>query len=139
MNPEETFENINDNHREKNDKIINLNFDSFRGPKWPNIFGASEAHIPHKSTCNDHVKQYWCETSENFLRNWPKTRIMTPLKAQNLPHKWASEAHIAHIPEDNTNEHIRQDWRESKGHFFYKKKPNPWILIHLEAQNGPKI
>ena len=39
----------------------------------------SEAHITHttESTCNDHVKQYWCETSENFLRKWPKSRILT--------------------------------------------------------------
>ena len=34
------------------------------GPKnW-----ASEAHIPHtaETTCNEHVKQYWCETSPEF-------------------------------------------------------------------------
>ena len=35
------------------------NFDIFWGPKW---------HKTSKSTCNEHVKQYWCETSENFLR-----------------------------------------------------------------------
>ena len=29
------------------------------GPKW---------HKISKSTCNEHVKHYWCETSENFLR-----------------------------------------------------------------------
>ena len=50
---------------------------------------ASEARIPHtsKTTCNEHVKQYWCETSENFLRKWPKTRISTslgPTLAQKL-------------------------------------------------------
>ena len=35
------------------------NFDIFWDPKRP---------ITSKSTCNEHVKQYWCETSENFLR-----------------------------------------------------------------------
>ena len=36
------------------------------GSKWPKNW-ASEAHILHtfKSTCNEHVKQYWYETSEN--------------------------------------------------------------------------
>ena len=45
----------------------------------------SEAHILHtsKSTCKEHVKQYWCETSENFLRKWPKTWILTYLGGQN--------------------------------------------------------
>ena len=43
------------------------NFDLFGGPKWPKNW-ASEAHILHtsKSTYNEHVKQYWCATSENF-------------------------------------------------------------------------
>ena len=37
------------------------------GPKWPRNW-ASEAHIPHtaESTCNEHVKRCWCDTSENF-------------------------------------------------------------------------
>ena len=39
------------------------------GPKRPKIW-ASEAHILHtsKSTWNEHVRQYCCETSENVLR-----------------------------------------------------------------------
>ena len=55
-------------------------------PKGPKNW-ASEAHILHtsKSTCNAHVKQYWCETSENFLRKWPNTRIFTYFGAQNGP------------------------------------------------------
>ena len=48
------------------------------GPKWSKNW-ASEAHNLHtsKSTCNEHVKQYWCETSENFLRKWPNTINLT--------------------------------------------------------------
>ena len=48
---------------------------------------ASEAYIlfTSESTCNEHVKQYWCETSENFLRKWPNTRILTYFGAQNDP------------------------------------------------------
>ena len=62
-----------------------LNFDLLWGPKWFQNW-ASEAHIPHtaESTC-EHVKQYWCETSENFLRKWPKSRILTYFGIQNGP------------------------------------------------------
>ena len=62
------------------------NFVLFWGPKWPKNW-TSEAHIPHtsKSSCNEHVKQYWCETSENFLRKWPKSRILTYFGIQNGP------------------------------------------------------
>ena len=54
------------------------NFDLFGGPKWPKYW-ASEAHILHtyKSTWNEHVKQYCCETSENVLRKWPNTRNLS--------------------------------------------------------------
>ena len=39
----------------------------FWGPKWPKNW-VSGAHIIHtsKSTCNEHVEQYWSETSENL-------------------------------------------------------------------------
>ena len=56
------------------------NFYLFWGPKWHKNW-TSEAHILHtyKSTCNEHVKQYWCEISENFLRKLPKTWFFTYL------------------------------------------------------------
>ena len=59
------------------------NFNIFWGPKWPKNW-VSEAHIRHtsKSTCNEHVKQYQCEASENILRKWPNTRISTYFGAQ---------------------------------------------------------
>ena len=61
------------------------NFDLFGGPKWPRNW-ASEVHILHtyKSTWNEHVKQYCCETSENFLRKWPNTDL-SYFGAQNGP------------------------------------------------------
>ena len=41
--------------------------------------GGPESHILHNSqSCSyKHVKQDWCETSEYFLRIWPKIRILT--------------------------------------------------------------
>ena len=33
----------------------------------------------HHGTCNEHAKQCWCETSEHFLRKWPKSRVLTYL------------------------------------------------------------
>ena len=64
------------------------NFHLFGGPKWPQNW-ASEAHILHtsKSTWNEHVKQYCCETSENFLRNYQTPQIFLtsgPKIAQKL-------------------------------------------------------
>ena len=47
---------------------------------------------PLKVLNNEHVKQYWHETSENFWRKWPKTGILTQ-RLQN----WASKTHIVHI------------------------------------------
>ena len=48
------------------------------------------AYILHTSkiTCSKHVKQYWCETSEDFLRKWPMTWILTYFGAQNGPEIW---------------------------------------------------
>ena len=62
------------------------NFDLFGGPKWPKNW-ASEAHIIHisKSTWNEYVKQYCCETSENILRKWPNTRKFSYFGAQSGP------------------------------------------------------
>ena len=48
---------------------------------------ASEAHIPYttESTCNEHVKQYECEISENFLRKWSDSRLLTYFGVHNGP------------------------------------------------------
>ena len=56
------------------------------GPKWPQNW-ASEAHILHtsKSTWNEHVKQYCCETGKKLLRKWPNTRNFSYFGAQNGP------------------------------------------------------
>ena len=69
---------------EKMTKDLNCNL--FWDPKWPQNW-TSEAHIPHTGECtyNEHVKQYWCETSENLLRKWPKSRILTSFGIQNDP------------------------------------------------------
>ena len=54
------------------------------GSKWLQNL-ASEAHIPHttENTSNEHVKQYWCKTSENVLRKWLKSKILTYFGVQN--------------------------------------------------------
>ena len=63
----------------------NLNFDLFRGPKWPGN-RASEADIQptSKSSSNWHVNQDWCETSGKFLKKGLKTRIFTYLGPQMI-------------------------------------------------------
>ena len=109
----------------------------FGCPKWPKNL-ASEAHIlhAHKSACNEPVKQYWCETSEIFLRMWPNTRILTYFGAQNDPEIGPLRP-IFYISESISNEHIQQDWCESRGNSLTKYSKT-WILTHLEAQQfGP--
>ena len=98
-----------------------LNFDLFWGPKWSQNW-ASDAHNPHttESICNEHVKQYWCETSENFLRKWPKSRILIYFGVQNGP-KIAPLRPILNISlKSSSNEHIKQDCCESRGNFLTK-------------------
>ena len=70
----------------------------FGAQNWPKNW-TSEAHILHTSenTCNERVKQYWCETSENFLGKWPKTWILTYFGTHNGP-KIGSLRHIFHTP-----------------------------------------
>ena len=72
-------------------KPVEIFLENDQRPEFLFIWGpkkwASEAHIVHtsKSTCNEDVKQYWCEASENFLRKWPSTRItFGPKMAQKL-------------------------------------------------------
>ena len=62
------------------------NFYLFWGPKWPkdSISGAQIFHTS-KNICSENVKVYWCETNENFLRMWPKSRILAYFWVQNSP------------------------------------------------------
>ena len=72
-------------------KPVEIFWENYQRPDFLLIWGpknwASEAHILHtyKSTWNGHVKQYCCETSENFLRKWPNTRNLSYFGAQNGP------------------------------------------------------
>ena len=99
------------------------------GPKWPKNW-SSEAHILHisKSTWNEHVKQYCCETSENF---WEIT------KHQNLfllwgpkwPRNWAFEAHILLISESSSNAHINKtDVNPDQTFQQNIRKPEFWFI-----------
>ena len=84
------------------------NFYLFEGPKWPKN-GASEAHT-FKSTCNEHVKQYCCETSENFFWESDQTPEIWLTLGPKITHKlglWGP--YILHISESSSNKHIKQD------------------------------
>ena len=55
------------------------NYDLFWGPKWPKNW-SSEAHILHtsKSTCNEHVKQYfWGNIVVHIQAKYRKDRVKT--------------------------------------------------------------
>ena len=102
--------------------------DFLGGPKWPTNW-ASEAHILHtsKSTWNEYVKQYCCETSEFFLRKWPNTRnFLGPKMTQK---SGPYEAHILHISGSSSNAYIKQDWCESRPNFSTKYSTTWFWLI----------
>ena len=111
------------------------NFDLFGDPKWPKNW-ASEAHILHiyKSTWNEHVKQYGCES---FFESDQTPEICLTL-GPKMARNWAFEAHILHISESSSNAHIKQDWREYRANVLTKYSKT-LILTHLEATNGLKI
>ena len=45
-----------------------LHFDLFWGPKWPQNWPLKPIlHTPLNELANEHIKQYWCEISENFF------------------------------------------------------------------------
>ena len=97
------------------------------GPLMPIFFHT------FKSTCNEHVKQYCCETSENILRKWPNTRDLTNFGAQNGP----QIGPLRHIAEGSSNKYINQAWCDPRANFLTKYSKT-LILTHLEAQKfGP--
>ena len=117
---------------------IDRNFYLFWGPKWPTNW-TTEAHIIYtcERTCNDHVKEYWCKTSEDILRKWPKTWNVTNLGAQMAPNlalwgpfskhrwkylQWAVEVIL-----------MWNQWN------LLRKWPKSRILTYFGVQNGLKI
>ena len=98
-------------------KLPNTRIRPIWGPKVAQKW-ASDAHILHssKSTCSEHMKQYWCETSEKVLIKWPKTRIFIYFGAQNDP-KIGPLRHILHSSKRSCNEHVKQYWCETSGNF----------------------
>ena len=114
-----------------------------------------KAHIldNSESTCNGHVKQYWCETNENFWENYQRPEygiILEPRMASDAYILYTSNNivtisiwnntsvkpveifliiwsksptlglcdPIAHISQSSSsNEHIKQDWSESRATF----------------------
>ena len=74
------------------------------------------------------MKTLWgSEQSPQFWLNLGST--MAP--------NWIFGTHTVHIYESSPNEHIKQDWCESRGKFLTKYS-KIWFLTHLEVQNGPK-
>ena len=78
------------------------NFYLFWDPKWPENW-TSEAHILHtsKSTCNEHVKQYWCEINDTFCENDRSPDFFNYFGVENGPK-------IVQISESRSNDYIKQ-------------------------------
>ena len=62
-----------------------------------------------------HVKQYWCETIENFGENDQRPEFWLIWG----PKYWAFDDHIVHISESSSNEHIKLDVNAEE--FFFNK------------------
>ena len=100
------------------------------------LYITRQALILHtsKSTCNEHVKQYANEASKNVFRKKNKHQNFDLLWGPKWPRIWAFEAHVVHISESSSNEHIKQDYCEPRA-TFWTKYLKTWILPYLEAQN----
>ena len=57
---------------------------------------------------------------KTFWENNQRPEFWTCFGTKN----WASEAHTAHISESSSNEHIKQDWWESRGNALTKRVEN---------------
>ena len=120
--------------------------------KWPNTryftyFGAQSGPQigPLRPIFSTYLKvlamSIWSNTDVKPVKYFWKV-----MKHQNFdlfwgpkwPRNWTFGAHIVHISENSSNEHIKQYWCESRGNFLTKYSKT-WILTHLEAQNGPQI
>ena len=105
------------------------NFNLIEGSQW-GFWGPYSTHHWKYSTYNTHVKQYWFETSENFLSKWPpKSRIFTCLGVQNSTKNVAFVAYIVHMSGSRASENIKQDWSGSRWHFFNKsRRADFWFI-----------
>ena len=106
------------------------------GPLRP-IFHTSQKVLAISMWSNTDVKTVKTFDSENVLTKCPKFRILTHFRVQSGPKMCAVGAHIVHIFESSSNEHIKQDWCESRGNFITKYSKT-WNLTHLKAPNRPQ-
>ena len=101
------------------------------GPKW-HLRPIFSTHLKVLAT------SMWSNTQmkpvKRFLKKRTYIRILTDVGTPKWPRIWASEAHVVHISESSSNEHIKQDYCEPRA-TFWTKYSKTWILPYLEAQN----
>ena len=96
------------------------------GPKVAHQLGLWGPNSPH-------IEKYlqWACEAILMWKEWKLFEKVTKhqhfylLWGPKWPRNWAFDAHIEHISESSSNEHIKQDWCESRGNFL--------------KENGPKI
>ena len=105
-----------------------LNFDLFWGPKWHQ----SGPYSTHRWK----YLQWACET----ILMWNQWKLYEKVtRVQNFdllwgtkwPQNWAFDAHIVHISESSSNEHIKQVSCESSGNFS-RKYAKTYILTNFD-------
>ena len=90
---------------------------------------AARAHTSQAVSASCHCNQTFC----------PPSGSDTHLQIWRAPRSAATRVGvIVLISESSSNEHMKQDYCESRVNFLTKYS-KPWITTHLEAQNGPKV
>ena len=107
--------------------------------KWPKNL-TSDAHILHtfKRTCTEHVKQYWYESSESFLRKWPKTLTLTYFGAQNGP-KFGPLRPIFYTPLKVLAISTWSNTAMKPVKTFWESDQGPEFLLTLGSKMAPKL
>ena len=115
------------------------NFYLFGGSKWPkNWTYETDILLTSKSTCNEHVKQCWSETSENVLRKWPKTRFFTYFGVLNGP-KIGPLGPMFHTPLKVLAMSMRNNTNVKPVHTFWESDHSPQFLLTLGSKMDQKM
>ena len=95
---------------------------------------------------SSHIWKYlqWACEAKPMWSQWKLFQKVS--KVQNFGLLWgprwpkncAFKAHNVYVSVISYNEHIKQEWCESRGNYLTKYSKT-WILTHLKARNGPKV
>ena len=77
---------------------------------------------------------------ETFWESDQSPEFLHTLGSKMAKKNWAFEAHIVHISESSSNEHIKQDWCESRGNLLTKlSKILIWFIFYTPTSSSNEL